>query len=57
MKRPTCTKTSVTAKATPATVITKRSLSWSRFLRASETMAQAFAPVGDAAPRIPFSIT
>ena len=39
MKRPTWTSTSVTAKATPATVITKRSLSWSRFLRASETMA------------------
>src|SRR5713101_9868123 len=39
MKRPTCTSTSVTAKATPATVITKRRRSCSRFLRASETMS------------------
>src|SRR5689334_18234931 len=42
MKRPTCTSTSVTAKATPATVIAKRSRSCRRFLRASETMS-AFA--------------
>src|SRR5438445_2713724 len=39
MKRPTCTSTSVTAKATPATVITKRRRSCSRFLRARETMS------------------
>src|SRR5438552_2387998 len=37
MNRPTCTSTSVTANATPATVIAKRSPSWRRFLRASET--------------------
>src|SRR4029453_19117566 len=47
MKRPTWTSTSVTAKATPATVITKRSLSWSRFLRASETMALGLLRIGD----------
>src|SRR5512143_3918192 len=40
-KRPTWTRTSVTAKATPATVITNRSRSWKRFRRASETMASA----------------
>src|SRR5438477_12050048 len=39
MNGPTCTSTRVTAKATPATVIAKRSRSWSRFLRASETMS------------------
>src|SRR5262245_21729400 len=38
MNRPTRTSTSVTADATPATVITKRSRSWSRFLRARDTM-------------------
>src|SRR5258706_5779553 len=37
MKRPTCTRTRVTAKATPATVITKRRRSWNRFFRARET--------------------
>src|SRR5689334_22380128 len=35
--RPTCTSTSVTANATPATVIKNRSLSCSRFLRARST--------------------
>src|SRR5262249_14237871 len=39
MKRPTWTRTSVTAKATPDTVITNRSRSCRRFLRARETMA------------------
>src|SRR5258706_14337950 len=38
MKRPTCTRTRVTAKATPATVITKRRRSWRRFFRARETI-------------------
>ena len=38
MKRPTWTRTRVTAKATPATVMAKRSRSWSRFLRARETI-------------------
>src|SRR5438552_408027 len=36
-KSPTCTKTSITANATPATVMKKRSRSWSRFFRARET--------------------
>src|SRR6516162_7709862 len=36
---PTCTSTSVTAKATPATVMKKRSLSCNRFFRARSTMA------------------
>src|SRR5215471_2483399 len=45
--RPTCTSTSVTANATPATVIRKRSLSCSRFLRARST-AMSFL-LGDAA--------
>src|SRR5215813_3652579 len=35
---PICTKISVTAKATPETVIRKRSLSWSRFFRARSTI-------------------
>src|SRR5712691_8805447 len=39
MKRPTWTSTSVTAKATPATVIAKRRRSCSRFLRARETIS------------------
>src|SRR5258706_186001 len=39
MNRPTCTSTSVTAKATPATVIAKRRRSGRRFRRASETMS------------------
>ena len=41
MNRPTCTSTSVTANATPETVITNRSRSCSRFLRARETMRYA----------------
>src|SRR6185436_5734322 len=41
MKRPTCTRTRVTAKATPETVMAKRRRSWKRFLRASETMASS----------------
>src|SRR5437899_4379861 len=44
MKRPTCTSTSVTAKATPATVIRNRSRSWRRFLRARETMLASALP-------------
>src|SRR5215472_12806292 len=36
-KRPTWTKTSVTAKATPDTVIRNRSLSWSRLFVARST--------------------
>ncbi len=56
MKRPTCTSTRVTAKATPATVMKKRRRSWNRFFRARETMAQPF--LGSARkPRIPFSTT
>src|SRR6185436_10653626 len=40
MKRPTCTNTSVTAKATPETVMKKRSLSWSSdFVARSTAMA------------------
>src|SRR5690349_1545333 len=39
MKSPTWTKTSVTAKATPDTVIRKRSLSCSRFFRARSTIS------------------
>src|SRR5258706_11629365 len=38
MKRPTSTRTRVTAKATPATVITKRRRSWWGFFRARETI-------------------
>ena len=49
MKRPTCTSTRVTAKATPATVITKRSRSWRRFLRARETMVLGLPGVGQEA--------
>src|SRR5262249_1291702 len=37
--RPICTSTRVTAKATPEMVITKRSLSCKRFLRARSTMS------------------
>src|SRR5262245_16107466 len=48
-KRPTCTKTRVTAKATPETVIRKRSLSCRRFLRASETMARSLSLAGQRA--------
>ncbi len=43
-KRPTWTKTRVTAKATPAIVIAERSLSCSRFLSARFGTAQALAP-------------
>src|SRR5882724_6881200 len=39
--RPTCTSTRVTAKAMPERVMTKRSLSWKRFLRAKSTIASA----------------
>src|SRR3989304_2030242 len=49
MNKPTCTSTRVPAKATPATVITKRSRSWNRFLRASETMALALRRIGQEA--------
>ena len=53
MKRPTWTKTSVTAKATPETVIRKRSLSCSRFLRARSTMSHSrLARAGRAEQRV-----
>src|SRR5215468_11298130 len=48
-KRPTWTNTSVTAKATPETVIRKRSLSWRRLFVARSTMAspRAFREAAD----------
>src|SRR5262245_38249802 len=42
-KRPTWTNTSVTAKATPDTVIRNRSLSWSRLLVARSTTSTALS--------------
>src|SRR5262249_29684447 len=42
-KRPTWTNTSVTAKATPDTVIRNRSLSWSRLLVARSTTSHLLA--------------
>src|SRR5512132_806908 len=47
LKRPTWTRTRVTAKATPATVRKNRSRSWRRFLRASETMDGVLQHVRD----------
>src|ERR1700737_2698793 len=47
-KSPTCTNTSITANATPATVMKKRSLSWIRvFVARSTTLLSSANETGD----------
>src|SRR5258706_2629802 len=52
-RSPPCTKTSITANATPATVIRKRRRSWSRFFRASEPATSGLLVGGAGGSRNP----